>query len=317
MALLLTITWTPLTDTNITGYNVYIVHGAPPSTTKTLLAFVTGRTSSSYNYTAIEGVQYQFEVRATDGTNEMLPLEIFYPTGTTAFTPTLITPTGLPMQIARDIPYITKDDYITYPNGLKLTSSSTLYTSGALDITLSAAAGMVNRYCRRHFNVQTKDEIFHGVRIGQDEPKLITVPLDEGPIQNINRVDVQVLRWFIPFALDYLQVFPEQGFIQLVPFLGGNYASGIPLPSAALLSGLLGKIWVNYTFGFDVIPDEVKFANALFATYLIGLQENPVGAKSVRFGRNFSLEWDKDTNPIIAQAQEMLKPYRSSTYRRP
>lgn len=315
-ARIIVVNWTPVTDPNVVGYNIYLVHGAPANSTKVFLAFVAGVNSNSYTYTGVEGVQYQFEIRSTDGTFESPPLEVFYPSGTSEYTPTTITPTGQPMQIVRDLPYLSKDDYLNYPNGLKLTTSSALYTSGVLDVILQSASEQVNRYTRRHFGVQTIDEVYHGIRIGQDEPKLVTVPLNEGPIQVINRVDIQILKFFINFALDYLQVFPEQGFIQLVPFLGGN-ASGIPLPSAALLTGMLGKIWVNYTFGYDVIPNDVKFATALYATKMIGLQENPVSAQSVKFGRNFSLQWDKDNDPIIVQAQRLLDPYRMSTYRRP
>jgi len=315
---LISITWTPVTDVQVTGYNVYLIKGAPEKTTKTLLVFVNGLTSSYYNYTLTdEEQQYQFEVRATDGTNEGAPLEIFYPEGTSTYTPTTITPTGKPMMIARDTPYLTKSEYIKYPNGLKLTTSSPIYTNGMLSTILSMASEETNRYSRRHFNVQTIDEVYDGIRIGQDAPKLVTVPLNEGPIQVVNSIWIQVLKWFINFSLDYLQVFPEKQFIQLVPFLGGNYTTAVPIPSAVLIEGLLGKVWVNYTFGYDVIPNAVKMATSIFATKIIGLQENPVGAQAVRFGRNFQLAWDNDHDPLIQQAYRLLDPYRITTYRRP
>lgn len=314
---LISINWTAVVDVAVIGYNVYIVDGAAPNDTKTLLAFVNGVSSNHFNYTVTEGQQYQFEVRSTDNAGkESAPLELFYPNGTTLYTPTLITPSGNPMMIPRDMPYLTKEEYINYPNGLKLTSISPMYTSGVLDTILQMAAEQVNRYCRRHFNVQTIDEVYDGIRIGQDEPKLQTVPLNEGPIQIINRVDIQVLKFFINFSLTYLQVFPDKGFIQMVPFLGGN-VTGIPLPSAVLTQGLLGKVWVNYTFGYDIIPNSVKMATAILATKLIGLQENPVSAQSVKFGRNFSLTWDKNTDPLMDYVKSLLDPYRLTTYRRP
>lgn len=314
---LISINWTPVTDVNITGYNVYKVNGAPPNATKQFLADVMPRTADHYNYTAIEGTQYQFEVRSHDASgNESAPLEVFYPGGTTLYTPTDITPTGNPMNIVRDQAYLAKEEFINYPTGLKLTASSALYTSGALDVILQVASEEVNRYCRRHFGVQTIDEVYDGIRIGQQEPSLQTVFLNEGPIQSVNSVSIQVLKWFIDFSLDYLQVFPEKGFYQLVPFLGGN-VSGIPLPSAVLTEGLLGKVWTNYTFGYDVIPSSVKFATSILATKLIGLQENPVSAQSVKFGRNFSLTWDKNTDPLMEKVKSLLNPYRLITYRRP
>ncbi len=199
---LIQLQWTAVTDSQVVGYNIYIVNGAPASTTKTLLAFVNGITSSTYNYTGIEGVQYQFEVRATTNQNngdESAPIELFYPDGKNLWTPTLITPTGQPQMIIRDNQYLSKEDFIKYPSGLKLTSSSALYTSGQLDIMLQIASGMVNRYCRRHFDVQTIDEVYDNVPINQYEPKMITVQLNEMPIQNIIRIDIQVLKYFINF----------------------------------------------------------------------------------------------------------------------
>ncbi len=312
------IQWTPTTDPSMIGYNLYLVSGAPPSATKTLLVFLDDPTTCEYSYLVPdENAQYEFEVRATDGTNESAPLEVFYPQGTGLYTPTLITPTGKPMMIPRHVPYLTKDEFLTYPTGLKLTTSSPLYTSGYLDTVLQVASEQVDNYCHRHFSVQTIDEIYHGIRIGQDAPKLITVPLNEAPIQNVNRIDIQVLKWFVNISLDYLQVFPEQGFIQITPFLGASYFSGVPIPAAVLWEGLLGKIWVNYTFGYDVIPSAIKQATALLATKNIGLQENPVSARRVMFGRTWSLEWDVGHDILLQQVKNLLDPFRVSSYRRP
>jgi hypothetical protein len=145
----------------------------------------------------------------------------------------------------------------------------------------------------------------------------MTIPLNEAPIQNVNSIWIQVLKWFINISLDYLQIFPEAGFIQITPFLGAQYLSGVPLPSAVLLEGLLGKLWTNYTAGYDVIPESVKRATAILATKIIGLQENPVSAQTVKFGREWSLQWDKDTDVLLLEVKMLLDPYRLSVYRRP
>jgi hypothetical protein len=218
--------------------------------------------------------------------------------------------------IARDVPYLDKKDFITYSSGLKLSATSPSYLNGELDSVLQVASEQVNNFCHRHFQVQTKDEIFQGINIGQDAPKLITIPLMEGPIQNVNRVDIQVLKWFINISLDYLQVFPDQGFIQITPFLGGNF-SGVPIPSAVLLEGILAKVWTNYTAGYDTIPEAIKRATAILATKIIGLQENPVSAQKVQFGRAWSLQWDITQDPLFAEVKSLLEPYRRGIYRRP
>src|SRR5438046_1202964 len=166
---IIVINWTPVTqDPSVIGYNVYLVGGAPSETTRQLVAFVAGINTSSYTYTGIEGVQYEFEIRSTDGIVESPKLEVFYPNGTSLYTPTVITPTGKPMQIVRDQAYLSKDDFLNFPTGLKLTTASPLYTSGMLDNILQSASEQVNRYCHRHFNSQTIDEVYHGIRIGQD-----------------------------------------------------------------------------------------------------------------------------------------------------
>ena len=72
------LTWTKPSDTTgLTGYNLYRVQGAPIESTKTLVAFINDINTVSYLYTGTRGTQYQFELRATDGTNESEPIEIF------------------------------------------------------------------------------------------------------------------------------------------------------------------------------------------------------------------------------------------------
>lgn len=311
------ISWTASGSAGVTGYNVYLVTGAPENTTKTLLAFVSGPSTTTYNYSGTEGTQYQFEVRATDGTYESPPLEIFYPNGTGLWTPTLITPTGHPMMVPRNTPYLTKEEFLNYANGLKLTVSSALYTSGLLDVYLSSASEMVDNYTQRHFSVQTIDEVYDGVRIGRNAPRMMTVQLNERPVQCVNSVYIQVLKFFINFDLSYLQMFPDKGFYQMVPFLGGATTGAVPLPAEVLNEGLIAKIWTNYTFGYDVIPNAIKVATSMIATKLIALQENPVGAQSVQFGRTFKLEWRKDDDPLWNMVEMLLRPYKSPVYRRP
>src|SRR5581483_7775253 len=97
-------------------------------------------------------------------------------------------------------------DFLNYATGLKLTTSSTLYTSGVLDVYLQMASEEVNRYTHRHFQRQTIDEIHYDTPIGQSEPKLVTLFLNEAPIQAINSIYIQVLKWFVEFSLDYLQL---------------------------------------------------------------------------------------------------------------
>lgn len=314
------ISWTPVTDVAAVGYNVYLVAGAPENSTKTLIQFVSGVTSNSLNYTITEGQQYQFEVRATDAAvngNESAPLEVFYPDGRAIATPITgaLTPDGKPMMIVRDTQYVQATEFNQYSTGLQFANTDAIVTSGILDSYLKAASGQVNRYCHRHFDVQTKDEIYPAVRIGQDFPKLMTVFLNEKPVQNIVSVNLQVLKYFIPINLDYLQVDPDAGYYSVVPMLSGGY-TGFPVPQ--VVEGLLARVWTRYTFGYDILPEEIKIATVIIATKLIALpSENPVSAQRVMFGRNFQLMWDKDNDPMMNTARDLLKPYRKFNWGRP
>jgi len=317
---LIVITWTPVVDTNAVGYNVYLVEGAPPTNTKTLIAFVNGVNSNAYNYTAVEGKQYQFEVRATDAQingNESAPLEIFYPDGRAIATPITgsLTPDGLPMMITRDSQYVYATEFNQYSTGLQFANTDAIVTSGVLDSYLKAASGHVNRFCKRHFDVQTKDEIYPAVRIGQDFPKLMTVFLQEKPVQNIISVNLQVLKYFIPVALDYLQVDPDAGFYSVVPMLTGGY-TGFPVPQ--VIEGMLARVWTRYTFGYDVMPEEIKIATVIIAAKLIALPSaNPISAQSVRCGRNFQMNWDKDNDPMMDTVKNLLRPYIKFAWGKP
>lgn len=163
------------------------------------------------------------------------------------------TPTGAAMQVSVDNPYITKSQFILNPiaKGLGITASSTEYTDGTLDAIILEASSMVNRYCRRHFDRQTIDEIYPNITIQVTNPQLTTVPLDEGPINQINTIYIQVLQWFIEFSLSYLQTIPEAHYYQIVPLLSSDGSTGIPIPSVLLQQSNLGKIWTNYDYGYS------------------------------------------------------------------
>ncbi len=310
--------WTVVVDPVVVGYNVYLVTGAPPNQTKTLIQFVSGRTTTQFLYNIDEEQQYQFEIRATDAPvsgNESAPLELFFPDGRGLATPTRLTPDGKPMLFARDVQYVTALDFLDYPNGLKLTTNSPLYISGMLDLYLKTASGMIDRICRRHFSVQTKDEIYPSVRIGQDFPKLMTVFLQEKPVQNIISINLQVLKYFIPVALDYLMLDSDAGFYNIVPMLSGGY-TGFPVPQ--VVEGMLARVWTRYTFGYDELPEEIKTATAIIATKLISLpSQNPVSAASVRFGRNFQLNWSKENDPVMDIVEDLLRPHKKFGFGRP
>jgi len=310
---LIVISWTSVVDTNAVGYNIYLINGAPPYQTQQFLAYVNGVTSSAYNYETTEGQQLEFQVRATDAQvdgNESAPLTIFYPDGRTLSTPITgpLTPDGKPMMIVRDSQYVYAYEFNQYSTGLQFANTDPIVTSGILDLYLKTASGWVNRWCKRHFDVQTTDEIYPAVRIGQDFPKLMTVFLKETPIQNVISVNLQVLKYFIPVALDYLMVDPNAGFYNIVPMLSGGY-TGFPVPE--VVEGMLARVWTRYSFGYDILPEEVRTATVILASKLIALpSENPVSAQSVRFGRNFQLQWDKGNDPLMDLVKDLLAPYR-------
>ena len=90
--------------------------------------------------------------------------------------------------------------------------------------------------------------------------------------------------------------------------LSGGY-TGFPVPE--VVEGMLARVWTRYTFGYDILPEEVRTAVVILATKLIALpSENPVSAQSVRFGRNFQLQWDKDNDPMMVMVKDLLAPYR-------
>jgi hypothetical protein len=149
---------------------VELTRGAAPPTAGTLVTTITTINTLSYLSTGDVGTQYRFQIVPTDGTNED-PVQTFVsPTGQTrtASTPTPPTPTGKPMPIPVDNRYLSKDEYLPDPNGLKRTTSSGLDTSGVLDTILPLASGAVKRSCRRHVDGRTIDEVYQGIRIGQD-----------------------------------------------------------------------------------------------------------------------------------------------------
>jgi hypothetical protein len=167
------------------------------------------------------------------------------------------TPSGKPMVIAVDNPYLTKDEFITTEGaiGLGLTALSPLYVSGRLDRILLSASGQVNRYCRRWFDTQTIDETKNGITIRPINPQLVTNVLQNRPYQKINTIYIQVLKWFIQILTtgpdSYLQDFPDKGLYKIVPLLSNSgTGAGSPMPAEIVDKTPLGVLWTNYTFGY-------------------------------------------------------------------
>ncbi|HVA99443.1 MAG TPA: hypothetical protein VNG53_11160, partial [Bacteroidia bacterium] len=66
-----------------------------------------------------------------------------------------VTPTGNPPVQPAHIPWLTDAQYINYPTGTGITSSSTLYTTGTLTNMCAMACEYIENYCGRYFSSQT------------------------------------------------------------------------------------------------------------------------------------------------------------------
>lgn len=166
------------------------------------------------------------------------------------------TPTGAPMQVAVDNPYMTKDEFIGSfeAQGLGIDATSPFYVSGEIDRKLLEASAWVNRICRRWFDCQTIDETKSGLQVRPYNPQLVTVVLKNRPWFVINSIYIQVLQWFIQVETTqsgYLQIFPDKGVYKIVPLLSSaGTGIGSPIPAAILDHVSLGILWTNYTFGY-------------------------------------------------------------------
>jgi hypothetical protein len=296
----------------------YRIYKRQPNSYWSLIATVDAPTTS-YIFNGYENTQYMFGVRVWNGSYESDLALQNYPQDVSATwqTPSN-TPSGLPMVTPYDIQYVTKDEFLTSPiaKGLGYTVDSIDYTDGTIDHALLKASSYVNRYCRRYFNKMTIDEIYPNVTIQVSNPRLTTVPLRYGPVQNINSITIQVLKWFIPFTKDYLIQHPEQRFYQIVPMISSSGTTGSPIPSVLLEQSDLGIIWTNYTFGYDVIPEDIKHAVEVIAGQeLAMLKQNPMGATSLKTG-NFAITFGKnEENPVLNEVKSILNPWVLHTLR--
>jgi hypothetical protein len=191
-----------------------------------------------------------------------------------------------------------------------------------LDNILLQASSAVNRYTRRFFQKQTIDETFPNVTIQVSNPRFTVIPLKYPPVSKINSVTIQVLKWFIPFNLEYLiQPFYEQHYYQIVPLLstagqGAPLGTGTPIPSVILEQSQLGIVWTNYTCGYDVIPEDIKYATALVAGKMLGMKFNPLGLRSFAT-QTTTQQWSEagQANYIDSEVMNILNKYRLSTLR--
>lgn len=299
----------------------YRIYKREPNNDWTLIATITGTPPlTNYTFTGVEGTQYIFAVRVWNGSYESELTQIAYPYAISAAwqTPTN-TPDGMPMVTPYDVQYITKDEFLKSPiaKGLGYTVTSVDYLDGTLDHALLKASSSVNRICRRYFQKMTVDEIYPNVTIQVSNPRLTVVPLRYGPVQRINTITIQVLKWFIPFTLDYLIQHPEQRFYQIVPMISSAGTTGSPIPSVLLEQSDLGIIWTNYTFGYDIIPEDIKHAVEVIAGHeLAMLRQNPMGAIQFKTGTlSMSFSGNEEQDPVLADVKRMLEPWKLHTLR--
>lgn len=172
------------------------------------------------------------------------------------FTTPANTPSGNPMAIAVDNPYLSVAEFLTteVALGLNITTSSPIYASGRLANILLAASSEVNDICRRWFDTQTIDETKTNIQIRPMNPQLVTMVFQNRPYQKVNSLYIQVLKWFIQIDISqsgYLQDFPDKGFIRIVPLLSNSgTGAGSPMPAEIVDKTPLGVLWANYTFGY-------------------------------------------------------------------
>jgi hypothetical protein len=323
------ITWNTVPGT--VNYKVYRKKIQPKASNYTFVSNVAAPTLN-YTFTGSDVDELDvYKVEAVNASDVIISdsnaiQEIYFPNKSGGVYETnLSTPDGQPASNPVDIPYLSKDEFILSPiaNGLGINSSSDMYTNGSLDRILLQASSHVNRYCRRYFQKQTIDETYPNLTIQVSNPRLTVIPLRNSPVQRINSVTVQVLKWFIPFNLEYLiQPFYEQHYYQIVPLLstagqGAPLGTGTPIPSVILEQSQLGIVWTNYTCGYDIIPEDIKYATTLIAGKMIGLGKyNPLGLSSFRTqttSQTFSKT--KDDNPIDTEVAAILDPYKFATLR--
>ena len=323
------VSWNPVSGA--AKYKVFRKKIATNATDFVLAATVTAPTTSYTFVGQPEDERDLFRIEATEATGTTLVdatnavQDIFFPDRSSGiYTTNLSTPDGQPATVPTDVPYMSKDEFLQYPIalGLGITVASPEYTSGMLDKLLLQASSRVNRHCKRYFQKQTIDETFPNVTIQVSNPRLNVIPLKNGPVTQINSVTIQVLKFFIPFSLEYLiQPFYEQRYYQIVPMLstagsGSPMGTGTPIPSVILEQSQLGIVWTNYTCGYDIIPEDIKFAVTLIVGKMLGFKHNPLGLSQ------FSTQTTSQTwtaagvdNVLDSEAMSILDKYKYTTLR--
>ena len=266
-----------------------------------------------------------YQVKAVDGDDVLINSSdaiqtIQFPDKSSGiWTTATITPNGQPMNVPVDISYLTKDEFLKQPiaKGLGYTVNHPDYKDGSLDDILLQASATVNRYCNRYFQKMTIDETFPNVTIQVENPKLCVIPLLNSPVQRINSITIQVLKWFIQFQLDYLIPFYQQHYYQIVPMLstsgqGTPNGTGTPIPSVILEQSQLGIIWTNYTCGYDIIPQDIKYATALLAGKMLGLGRfNPLGLAQFNTQTTRQIfSKTREENPLDDEIAKILDKYK-------
>lgn len=195
--------------------------------------------------------------------------------------------------------WITANDY---PN---LSVMANDPTQGAyIEKMIVTACAQINRLCNRYWNNQTADQIF--VNDKDYYGGFQTYILENGPINSVTDMYLQVSNTFLQISPQYLQQFSDERTIKVFPFI--QYAGISNTFHQVDVSSKL-SFWIRYNSGPDgvnvFIPEDIKYATSLMVDYL----SNPSGVISFRTQTYQQVNGTRNTNPLYDMILSLIEPY--------
>lgn len=197
--------------------------------------------------------------------------------------------------------WITSSDY---PN-LAALAADPAYSAFVDKFIIQACQG-INRLTNRYWNRQEADYIYINERFFYRDYQTYVLP--NTPVNSIVDIYLQVNETFLPVDLTYLQLMTDERTMKIIPLL--NYSNSVS-PVANLVGDDKLNLWIRFNSGYDKadIPEEVKYATALYVSYLVSANENLSGVKSYRSQTYSQENSTPDSNPLFLQIKDMLQDH--------
>lgn len=189
----------------------------------------------------------------------------------------------------------------SYPNLVSYSADTD--KSAYLNTFIITACGAINTLCNRYFNSQQIDQVEPSTTLSVNRYRDIV--LDNKPLITVDKIWLQVVDTFAEVSKDYIQVLTREGIVRILPNFSIYTATSLPISEFDNSTCL----WIRYTSGYTVVPEEVKLATSLYVDYLFQSFDTTSGVDTFSTQTYSQKQSKVGDDTKLGAIKEILKSY--------